>query len=1266
MPKKRENGFEHAGRTYQSTHNAYGGNSRMGNPFEPDSKKHYSHSKAEDAQIEYEEMMHMRPGQETIIRDYPVNHEINLDGGASHGETPRSAETKTHDGTRRNPFEEEPGSEKRHKSSKSGASVGSEGASSESASKSADHASEERSRNSASYRTEEPVRRQWRGEEFRKEADSGYSSGAPGAMEGDGYSRNPFVSSDSAESSNGNVNPFEPTGQEPGHGRSKKGHYDHSSATDAQMEFEEMMRSRPGMKTDETASVSGEDLLFGDEKSTTISENPFREKGLFKDNKSKEASTEKQAVKRSRGLRVFSGVAETTGAVVAEGGKKAVRAYTDFCFGSNTELAGGIGVIRDVSRVTVGRIAASELRKIERATRLHNAKKIGKIHFSTDEVIELAQAVQGSLATANAADLAHKLGGNSVSPMTSVEMNRLFGKIFQVHKDGSTVPFKMEMITQGGLDISLKPPRSRREAEQFERAIDRIATATGNNYLRPKRSYSFNRIIRTKLMIASRNSSPAFAKLMKAGILNGESLQIQGRRVRISRISPRNIRMQMKDRFRLAGLGIRKFKGALHQSEAEAYIGYEFIGNLTRKASRTIRYAVRTSRLSLKAGIWAAKKSRLAAQKLINSQMLEGLRQSRAGQAIGKTYNSTKQSIFKVRDAKRKVIGKAKSAPGNAAKGIVARFGRTKAGRFMRDPFGASTFLKNKARLFSNSRFARGAGAFGRGTRKFGKGVGKVRGAVQAITDFPRWIAGKIISGVLMALGSVVSLLVPVIIAVIFIGLVGNIFITVYDTMLSFFDFRASDEVIRGEAIEELLKAYEADSEMYSIMQGGVGGNLNVHYVDVKDEEVYDQYKPKTNLDQPTNFAEILCCANVFFDFDLKNAGLSKVTTYCRQLYYGSHTMTTEVSTRTSEDEDGNIITLTDVDITFTTYYFNAIFSCPLVEAPTVFRGSTQASSLFALGERAYQGDPAAIAQMIEILGNIVRSANTRFRIKNSLVIAQIILESGWVHADSQGLHQANNVLGLNYGDGEGHRYEELIVPGTKWYTYQTYGKFLVSHDGGPGIDTMKTFNCIEDCVEDYCAIVANRHPECINNDDIKAYQSFLGGYTEAAVYNKYVWMIDKYKLERFDFSVNPPAATRTGAYDLPAPSGVDPNPSNANQSYTRKINLGTWRLTGYCDTEEDQGPFVGQTASGMPLVAGRTVAIPAMYEQNVMTINGTRVRLSFGTRLMVNNHIYVVEDHGGSEMDELGRPCIDIFCNTWEQEHSDYCNGEATVYLIE
>lgn len=59
---------------------------------------------------------------------------------------------------------------------------------------------------------------------------------------------------------------------------------------------------------------------------------------------------------------------------------------------------------------------------------------------------------------------------------------------------------------------------------------------------------------------------------------------------------------------------------------------------------------------------------------------------------------------------------------------------------------------------------------------------------------------------------------------------------------------------------------------------------------------------------------------------------------------------------------------------------------------------------------------------------------------------------------------------------------------------------------------------------------------------------------------------------------------------------------------------LGRWKTTGYCPCRRCNGSNAGRTASGAPMIPGRTVAVGG---------------LPFGTVLKINGQEYVVEDRG-------------------------------------
>lgn len=113
-------------------------------------------------------------------------------------------------------------------------------------------------------------------------------------------------------------------------------------------------------------------------------------------------------------------------------------------------------------------------------------------------------------------------------------------------------------------------------------------------------------------------------------------------------------------------------------------------------------------------------------------------------------------------------------------------------------------------------------------------------------------------------------------------------------------------------------------------------------------------------------------------------------------------------------------------------------------------------------------------------------------------------------------------------------------------------------------------------------------------------------------------------------------------------------NSDNAS-NYSMVIDLGLWRLTAYMDTPEDQGSYVGQTASGAPLIPGQTVAVSAA--------TCSRLGLHFGDKLLIDGHVYTLEDHGGSAMHDQN--WVDIFVDNPVDEFSERFNRYSEVYLL-
>ena len=92
----------------------------------------------------------------------------------------------------------------------------------------------------------------------------------------------------------------------------------------------------------------------------------------------------------------------------------------------------------------------------------------------------------------------------------------------------------------------------------------------------------------------------------------------------------------------------------------------------------------------------------------------------------------------------------------------------------------------------------------------------------------------------------------------------------------------------------------------------------------------------------------------------------------------------------------------------------------------------------------------------------------------------------------------------------------------------------------------------------------------------------------------------------------------------------------------TKKINtyyMGEYRITFYCGCAKCNGRWAGQpTASGVYAEEGITIA--------------TGKEFSFGTKLMIEGHVYTVQDRG------VPNGCIDIYLDS----HSE-CNRKGLYY---
>lgn len=202
-----------------------------------------------------------------------------------------------------------------------------------------------------------------------------------------------------------------------------------------------------------------------------------------------------------------------------------------------------------------------------------------------------------------------------------------------------------------------------------------------------------------------------------------------------------------------------------------------------------------------------------------------------------------------------------------------------------------------------------------------------------------------------------------------------------------------------------------------------------------------------------------------------------------------------------------------------------------IINSITKVNGKTQAKDFNELGDKAYNRDQAAQREWIEKVAKIVQSAqHSKYGIKNSLIIAQIINESGWmrtphtINQDGSTLNNTcNNILGVNYDMDK-----KISSQDSAWSKnpQKCANSSVTQRDSNNNtygtIEDMRKYSSIEECIEDYANIVYLYHPECKNNNNIECYRSFINGYTPVAeghtpAIEEYINTIKNFNLEKYD-----------------------------------------------------------------------------------------------------------------------------------------------------
>lgn len=373
----------------------------------------------------------------------------------------------------------------------------------------------------------------------------------------------------------------------------------------------------------------------------------------------------------------------------------------------------------------------------------------------------------------------------------------------------------------------------------------------------------------------------------------------------------------------LTRMGSRRIARYIRQSEAGygAYLTYNILTrgrSLLRGALFTVRS---TARVGYKALVMGAKGLAWGAGK--------------AAKHIPKPVKeAVKNNTFvrKASNAKNKAadVGKKARRKGQNA---VDRFRK-----FRRDPFGLKARISGAGKRAANAALNRLNQTWLKKPIKVGGKVLKAGGKVLRVPNIISSAIGRVMAAIASIVSTVVSFTLVGIIAVVAILLLLSFLLNLFTSIISLFDFTAHEEEIVNAALEQIESCYEEQIDSINAMRGNYR-NMTITYRDVRDDEAYEEHE--VTVAETTNSAEILSMATVYFDFDLEDAGERKVKDYVRKLYNGSHQTTIATRTYNYTDENGDPYTVTDADVTLTTYYFNGLFDCELADDYGTLSGTT-------------------------------------------------------------------------------------------------------------------------------------------------------------------------------------------------------------------------------------------------------------------------------------------------------------------------------------
>lgn len=373
----------------------------------------------------------------------------------------------------------------------------------------------------------------------------------------------------------------------------------------------------------------------------------------------------------------------------------------------------------------------------------------------------------------------------------------------------------------------------------------------------------------------------------------------------------------------LTRMGSRRIARYIRQSEAGygAYLTYNILTrgrSLLRGALFAVRSSARVGYKALVMGAkgvaWAAGKTAKHIPKPVKDAVKNNKYVRKASKAKNKALN----------------VGKKARRQGHNA---VDRFRK-----FRRDPFGIKARISGAGKRAANAALDRLNQTWLRKPIKVGGKALKAGGKILRVPNIISSAIGRVMAAIASVVSAVVSFALVGIIAVVVILLLLSFMLNLFTSIISLFDFTAHEEEIVNAALEQIETCYEEQIDSINAMRGNYR-NMTITYRDVRDDEAYEEHE--VVVAETTNSAEILSMATVYFDFDLEDAGERKVKDYVKKLYNGSHQTTIATRTYNFTDENGEPYTVTDADVTLTTYYFNGLFDCELTDSYGTLSGTT-------------------------------------------------------------------------------------------------------------------------------------------------------------------------------------------------------------------------------------------------------------------------------------------------------------------------------------